>query len=347
MKRIIEAKFTLADQELIIDSNNFDIKFTLEQDKTSHSNVLTLTIYNIHYDNSQDNILTVTGAFLALKPTIALYAGYEEEISDIQMGSVVVPKTLLFTGQLVQVLPAYDELDISYSLVAMQERDIWTNTIFNCTFPKGYTARKIITELIDSIGSYTTEDGTTIKLEIGELILTEIPYEQEFSKSNTTLQEILGDIAKDQFCHYYIDKGKLNFYPYLAYLGYNSGKSVEELSTMIEYKDILKIETTEEDGFKITTKFKPFEINSLIKVSYVDLTDYILCISKINFSCECDDGDFQTEIEVEELHNYGEKQMAELEERKKKSEEDLAKQAEKNKKAEEKASSVKVVKRWV
>ena len=76
MKRIIEAKFTLADQELIIDSNNFDIKFTLEQDKTSHSNVLTLTIYNIHYDNSQDNILTVTGAFLALKPTIALYAGY-------------------------------------------------------------------------------------------------------------------------------------------------------------------------------------------------------------------------------------------------------------------------------
>jgi hypothetical protein len=119
-------------------------------------------------------------------------------------------------------------------------------------------------------------------------------------------------------------------------LGFDSGKTVEELSTMIEYKDILKIETTEEDGFKITTKFKPFEINSLIKVSYIDLTDYILCISKITFSCECDDGDFQTELEVEELHNYGEKQMAELEERKKKSEESLAKQAERNKEAEEK-----------
>ena len=114
---------------------------------------------------------------------------------------------------------------------------------------------------------------------------------------------------------------------------------------MIEYKDILKIETTEEDGFKITTKFKPFEINSLIKVSYIDLTDYILCISKITFSCEGDDGDFQTELEVEELHNYGEKQLAALEERKKKSEESLAKQAEENKEAEEKASSVEVIKR--
>ena len=346
MKRIIEARFTLADQTLILDSDNFDMKFSLEIDKTSYSNVLKLDIYNIHFDNSQDNLLTVTGAFLSNKPSIALYAGYTEEVSDTQMGTVVSPKTLLFTGQLVQVLPSYDEVDISYSLIAMQERDIWSNMVLNCTFPKGYTARQIITELLASVGTYTSPSGLTIKLEAGTLLLTEIPYEQEFSKSNTTLQEILGDIAKDQFCYYYIDRGKLNFFPYLAYLGYGSGKTPEELATVIEFKDILKITATEDDGFKITTRFKPFEVNSLIKISYVDLTDYILCISKITYTCEVDEGDFQVELEVEELHNYGEKQLREIEERKKKSEKSLEEQkADNESQATNSSASVEVVKR--
>ena len=335
MKRLIEAKFTLADLDLTIDNKNFDIKFSLEIDKTSHSNVLILEVYNLKYDNSADNSLTLMGAFLASKPQIALYAGYEEELGEREKGVVSTPKTLLFTGQLAQVLPSYQDLDVSYKLVALQEQDIWSNIILNCSFPKGYTAAKIIGELLQAIGTYTTPEGNKITLTAGSLMLTDIPYAQEFSKSNSTLKQILGDIAKDQYCYYYIDKGKLYFYPYLGYIGYKSGKSRDELATLIEFQDILSLQATEDDGFKIKTKFRPFEVNTLVKVQYADMPDRILCISKITYSCEVDEGDFHTEIEVEELRNYGAKQLQELEERKRKSEETLAKQEEENKEKEE------------
>ena len=97
----------------------------------------------------------------------------------------------------------------------------------------------------------------------------------------------------------------------------------------------MSLQATEDDGFKIKTKFLPFEVNTLVKVQYADMPDRILCISKITYSCEVDEGDFHTEIEVEELRNYGAKQLQELEERKRKSEETLAKQEEENKEKEE------------
>lgn len=343
MRRYIEAKCTLSDLDLVIDSKNFDMKFTLECDKTSHSNVLELEVYNLHYDNAKDNSLTLMGAFLASKPSIALYAGYELEPGEAEKGIQATPKTLLFTGQLTQILPTYQDLDVSYKLVALQERDIWSNQIINCTFPKGYTARKIITELIDAVGKYTNSEGTTISLTLGEIMVTEIPYAQEFSKSNATLQQILGDIAKDQYCYYYIDKGKLYFYPYLGYIGYNSGKSTEELAREINFEDVLSIQAAEDDGFKIKTRFMPFEVNTLVKIQYASMPDRILCVSKVTHTCEVDEGDFDTEIEVEELRNYGSKQIRELEERKKKSEESLEKQKEQNEKEE--ASKIEVVKR--
>lgn len=301
--RYIEIRLILADNVLIYDNDNFSIDFRLEIDRTSQSNVLELNIYNIKA--REKGQLSLEYEFLKSKPRIELYAGYREK-REIKV------KDLIFTGQLATVKPEYSDLDIKYSLVCFQEKDIFVMQTLNVSYPKGNKPSFIIKDLIEKFGS-----KGEIKLGIGKLEpFKDLPYQSNFSKSNTSLQKIFEDLAKDTMSIFYIENGLIYFLPKHSFI-----KEKTELKQI----DLLDL-TVEEDGYNVKLGFRNFKINTQLYIEGLE-KDYV--IDKIDHSCDGESGDFTTELKILDMDIFGQNMLKELEEIKKKSEEKIKKTEEK------------------
>lgn len=308
--RYIEVKFILGENELIYDNDNFNIEFKLETDRTSQSNVLELNIYNIRM--SDNNRLSLEYEFLKSKPRIELYAGYREVKETLV-------KDLVFKGQLATVKNEFEELDIKYSLVCLQEKDIFVMQTLNISYPKGNKPSFIIKDLIDKFGS-----KDEIKLGIGKIeLFKDLPYQSNFSKSNTSLQKIFEDLAKDTMSIFYIENGLLYFLPKHSFI-----KERTELKQL----DLLDL-TTEDDGYNLKLGFRNFRVNTKVFIEGLE-KDYV--IDKIAHTCNGEDGDFITELKILDMEIFGKNMLKELEEIKKKAEEKITKSEEKEKKQQEK-----------
>ena len=308
--RYIEVKFILGKNELIYDNDNFNIEFKLETDRTSQSNVLELNIYNIRMRDN--NRLSLEYEFLKAKPRIELYAGYRE-VKETPV------KDLVFKGQLATVKNEFEELDIKYSLVCLQEKDIFVMQTLNISYPKGNKPSFIINDLIDKFGS-----KDEIKLGIGKIeLFKDLPYQSNFSKSNTSLQKVFEDLAKDTMSIFYIENGLLYFLPKHSFI-----KEKTELKQL----DLLDL-TTEDDGYNLKLGFRNFRVNTQVFIEGLE-KDYV--IDKVAHTCNGEDGDFITELKILDMEIFGKNMLKELEEIKKKAEEKITKSEEKEKKQGEK-----------
>lgn len=308
--RYIEIRLMLADNVLIYDNDNFNMDFRLEVDRTSQSNVLELNLYNIKA--REKGQLSLEYEFLKAKPRIELYAGYREK-KEIKI------KDLIFSGQLATVKNEFSELDIKYSLVCFQEKDIFVMQTLNISYPKGNKPSFIIKDLIDKFGS-----KDEIKLGIGKIeLFKDLPYQSNFSKSNTSLQKIFEDIAKDTMSIFYIENGLLYFLPKHSFI-----KEKIELTQM----DLLNL-TVDDDGYSVKLGFRNFKINTQLFIEGLE-KDYV--IDKITHTCDGEDGEFTTELKILDMDIFGQNMLKELEEIKKKSEEKLKKSEEKEEKQQEK-----------
>ena len=297
--RYIEIKLMLDDYELIYDNDNFNIDFVLEVDRTSQSNILELNLYNIK--ERENGVNSLEYEFMRQKPRIELYAGYREK-KEIKV------KDLVFSGQLATIKNDYDDLDIKYSLVCFQERDIWVMQTLNISYPKGNKPSFIIKDLIDKFGS-----KGEIKLGIGKIEpFKDLPYQSNFSKSNTSLQKIFEDLAKDTMSIFYIENGLLYFLPKHSFI-----KERTELKQM----DLLDL-TADDDGYSVKLGFRNFKINTQLFIEGLE-KDYV--IDKIKHNCDGEDGEFITELKILDMDIYGKNMLKELEEIKKKSEEKIKK----------------------
>ena len=313
--RYIEIRLMLADNVLIYDNDNFNMDFRLEVDRTSQSNVLELNLYNIKA--REKGQLSLEYEFLKAKPRIELYAGYREK-KEIKI------KDLIFSGQLATVKNEFSELDIKYSLVCFQEKDIFVMQTLNISYPKGNKPSFIIKDLIDKFGS-----KDEIKLGIGKIeLFKDLPYQSNFSKSNTSLQKIFEDIAKDTMSIFYIENGLLYFLPKHSFI-----KEKTELTQM----DLLNL-TVDDDGYSVKLGFRNFKINTQLFIEGLE-KDYV--IDKITHTCDGEDGEFTTELKILDMDIFGQNMLKELEEIKKKSEEKLKKSEEKEEKQQEKSKKEK------
>ena len=309
--RYIEIRLMLADNVLIYDNDNFNMDFRLEVDRTSQSNVLELNLYNIKA--REKGQLSLEYEFLKAKPRIELYAGYREK-KEIKI------KDLIFSGQLATVKNEFSELDIKYSLVCFQEKDILVIQTLNISYPKGNKPSFIIKDLIDKFGS-----KDEIKLGIGKIeLFKDLPYQSNFSKSNTSLQKIFEDIAKDTMSIFYIENGLLYFLPKHSFL-----KEKTELTQM----DLLNL-TVDDDGYSVKLGFRNFKINTQLFIEGLE-KDYV--IDKITHNCDVEDGEFTTELKILDMDIFGQNMLKELEEIKKKSEEKIKKAEDKEEKQKEKS----------
>lgn len=309
--RYIKIKFILGEYELEYDNDNFNIDFKLEIDRTSQSNVLELNIYNIKTQEKGQESLEY--AFLNSKPRVEVYAGYR-----VHKFLPPIPD-LVFAGQLAKVKPEYNELDIKYSLVCLQEKDILIMQTLNVSYPKDNKPSFIINDLISKYGI-----KDEIKLGIGKIeLFKDLPYQSNFSKSNTSLQKILEDIAKDTMSIFYVENSLLYFTPKHKYINEKS-----EIK-MIDLLDLV----TEDDGYNVKLGFKNFRINTLLFIEKLE-KDFV--IDKITHTCDGEDGDFITELKILDMDIYGQNMLKELEEIKKKSEEKIEKAEEKDRKKEAK-----------
>ena len=311
--RYIRVEFVKPDNNLIYDNDNFSIEFKLEIDRTSQSNVLELNIFNIKYE--AEGRSTIEYDFLKLHPQMYVYAGYKEDLQ-------IDPEwDLVYSGQLVSVRPAYNELDIAFQMVGVQEQEIWVNQILNVDFPKGKKPSEIIKEVIQKVGSYTDENWNSFNLGIGKIAIEgeggrDIPYKSGFSKSNTTLQKILEEIAKDTYCIYYIENGLLYFIPGVQFI---------DETNYIEFKKILSL-SVDDDGYNIVTGFKNYRVNTLVEIENIEKK---FVIDKITHNCSGDGDAFETTIHILDMDIYGQNYLKALEKEKKKSEEDINKRSEK------------------
>lgn len=313
--RYIEIRLMLADNVLIYDNDNFNMDFRLEVDRTSQSNVLELNLYNIKA--REKGQLSLEYEFLKAKPRIELYAGYREK-KEIKI------KDLIFSGQLATVKNKFSELDIKYSLVCFQEKDIFVMQTLNVSYPKGNKPSFIIKDLIDKFGS-----KDEIKLGIGKIeLFKDLPYQSNFSKSNTSLQKIFEDIAKDTMSIFYIENGLLYFLPKHSFI-----KEKTELTQM----DLLNL-TVDDDGYSVKLGFRNFKINTQLFIEGLE-KDYV--IDKITHNCDGEDGEFITELKILDMDIFGQNMLKELEEIKKKSEEKIKKSEEKEEKQQEKSKKEK------
>ena len=313
--RYIEIRLMLADNVLIYDNDNFNMDFRLEVDRTSQSNVLELNLYNIKA--REKGQLSLEYEFLKAKPRIELYAGYREK-KEIKI------KDLIFSGQLATVKNEFSELDIKYSLVCFQEKDIFVMQTRNISYPKGNKPSFVIKDLIDKFGS-----KDEIKLGIGKIeLFKDLPYQSNFSKSNTSLQKIFEDIAKDTMSIFYIENGLLYFLPKHSFI-----KEKTELTQM----DLLNL-TVDDDGYSVKLGFRNFKINTQLFIEGLE-KDYV--IDKITHTCDGEDGEFTTELKILDMDIFGQNMLKELEEIKKKSEEKLKKSEEKEEKQQEKSKKEK------
>lgn len=311
--RYIRVVFEKPDGNLIYDNNNFSIEFKLEIDRTSQTNVLELNIFNIKYETEGSS--TIEYDFLKQKPQMYLYTGYRE---DLQIDPEY---DLVYSGQLVSVRPAYNQLDIAFQMVCVQEQEIWVNQILNVSFPKGKRPSEIIKELVESVGSYTDANGNSLNLKIGKIAIEgvggkDIPYKSGFSKSNTTLQKILEEIAKDTYCNFYVSNGLLYFVPTVSYIDFTNN---------IEFREILSL-SVDDEGYNIITGFRNYKINTLVKIENIEKN---FVIDKITHDASGEDLAFETTIHVLDMDIYGQNYLKALEEEKKKSEENIKKRAEK------------------
>lgn len=312
--RYIRVEFVRPDNTLVYDSDNFTIEFELEKNRSGQTNILNLNIYNIKYESAK--VSTLEYDFLRSKPQMLLYAGYREDLQ-------IEPEfELVYTGQLVTVRPSYnnDNLDITFQMVGVQEQEIWKNMILNVNEPKGKKPSEIIREIIAKVGSYTDEFGNDFSLKIGEIRIEgeggrDIPYKSGFSKSNTTLEKILDEIAKDTYCNYYIEDRLLYFIPMVQYI---------DVTNYIAFRDLLSL-SADEDGYNIVTGFRNFRVNTLIQVENIEKK---FVIDKINHVCSGEDGSFETEIHVLDLEIFGQNYLKDLEKEKTKSEQNIEKRAE-------------------
>ena len=251
------------------------------------------------------------------KPRIELYAGYREK-KEIKI------KDLIFSGQLATVKNEFSELDIKYSLVCFQEKDIFVMQTLNVSYPKGNKPSFIIKDLIDKFGS-----KDEIKLGIGKIeLFKDLPYQSNFSKSNTSLQKIFEDIAKDTMSIFYIENGLLYFLPKHSFI-----KEKTELTQM----DLLNL-TVDDDGYSVKLGFRNFKINTQLFIEGLE-KDYV--IDKITHNCDGEDGEFTTELKILDMDIFGQNMLKELEEIKKKSEEKIKKSEEKEEKQQEKSKKEK------
>lgn len=313
--RYIEIRLMLADNVLIYDNDNFNMDFRLEVDRTSQSNVLELNLYNIKA--REKGQLSLEYEFLKAKPRIELYAGYREK-KEIKI------KDLIFSGQLATVKNEFSELDIKYSLVCFQEKDIFVMQTLNISYPKGNKPSFIIKDLIDKFGS-----KDEIKLGIGKIeLFKDLPYQSNFSKSNTSLQKIFEDIAKDTMSIFYIENGLLYFLPKHSFI-----KEKTELTQM----DLLNL-TVDDDGYSVKLGFRNFKINTQL---FIEGLEKHYVIDKITHNCDGEDGEFTTELKILDMDIFGQNMLKELEEIKKKSEEKLKKSEEKEEKQQEKSKKEK------
>lgn len=313
--RYIEIRLMLADNVLIYDNDNFNMDFRLEVDRTSQSNVLELNLYNIKA--REKGQLSLEYEFLKAKPRIELYAGYREK-KEIKI------KDLIFSGQLATVKNEFSELDIKYSLVCFQEKDIFVMQTLNVSYPKGNKPSFIIKDLIDKFGS-----KDEIKLGIGKIeLFKDLPYQSNFSKSNTSLQKIFEDIAKDTMSIFYIENGLLYFLPKHSFI-----KEKTELTQM----DLLNL-TVDDDGYSVKLGFRNFKINTQLFIEGLE-KDYV--IDKITHNYDGEDGEFTTELKILDMDIFGQNMLKELEEIKKKSEEKIKKSEEKEEKQQEKSKKEK------
>ena len=314
--RYIEVVFRLDGKDLIYNNDNFNIDFKLEIDRTSQSNILELNIYNIKYETEREqNISNLAYDFLKAKPQMYLYAGYKEDL-------LIEPvKDLVYSGQLVKVKPSYNDLDIAFQMVCVQEKEIWVNQILDVNFPKGKKPSEIIRETIEKVGSYTDPNGNTISLKIGQIAIEgeggrDIPYKSGFKKSNSSLQKILEEIAKDTYCNFYIENGLLYFIPAVKY--------IEEVNN-IAYKELLSL-SEDDEGYNVKTGFKNLRVNTLMDVERLEKK---FVINKISHFCDGEDGAFESEFKIIDMDIYGKNMLKSVGEEKKKSEESIKKRAEK------------------
>ena len=222
---------------------------------------------------------------------------------------------MVFSGQLVTIKNDYDDLDIKYSLVCFQERDIWVMQTLNVSYPKGNKPSFIIKDLIEKFAS-----SREIKLGIGKIEpFKDLPYQSNFSKSNTSLQKIFEDLAKDTMSIFYIENGLLYFLPKHLYI-----KERTELKQL----DLLDL-TADDDGYSIKLGFRNFKINTQIYIEGLG-KDYV--IDKIKHTCDGENGDFMTELKILDMDIFGQNMLKELEKIKNKSEEKIAKAEKKEKK---------------
>ena len=299
--RYIEIRLMLADNVLIYDNDNFNMDFRLEVDRTSQSNVLELNLYNIKA--REKGQLSLEYEFLKAKPRIELYAGYREK-KEIKI------KDLIFSGQLATVKNEFSELDIKYSLVCFQEKDIFVMQTLNISYPKGNKPSFIIKDLIDKFGS-----KDEIKLGIGKIeLFKDLPYQSNFSKDTMSI--------------FYIENGLLYFLPKHSFI-----KEKTELTQM----DLLNL-TVDDDGYSVKLGFRNFKINTQLFIEGLE-KDYV--IDKITHNCDGEDGEFTTELKILDMDIFGQNMLKELEEIKKKSEEKLKKTEEKEEKQQEKSKKEK------
>ncbi|MDO5088922.1 MAG: hypothetical protein Q4D53_03965 [Leptotrichiaceae bacterium] len=308
--RYIEIKMILDNNELIYDNDNFNIDFTLETDRDSQSNVLELNLYNVK--ERENGINSLEYEFMRLNPRIELYAGYREK-------KEVKVKDLVFSGQLAAIKSDYDELDIKYSLVCFQERDILVMQTLNVSYPKGNKPSFIIRELVEKFGS-----NEKIRLGIGKIEpFKDLPYQSNFSKSNTSLQKIFEDLAKDTMSIFYIENGLLYFLPKHSFI-----KEKIEL----KQSDLLDL-TVDDNGYGVKLGFRNFKINTQV---YIEGLEKDFVIDKIKHSCDGEGGDFTTELKILDMDIFGQKMLKELEAIKEKSEEKVKKTEEKENSKKEK-----------
>lgn len=312
--RYIEVHLQLGEDTLIYDNDNFNIDFILEIDRTSHSNVLELNIYNIKYE--QNSQYTLEYNFLKANPIIKLYAGYRKDLL------VETPVDLIYQGQLVSVKPEHtkDSMDISFRFICVQEQEIWVNQILNVSLPKDIKPSEVIRQIVEKVGTYTDENGNTLSLQIGKLYIEgdggrDIPYKSGYSKSNTSLQKILEDIAKDTFCYFYIENSLLYFVPIV--------KPIEEV-TYIPFVELLSI-TADDDGYSVKTGFRNVRVNTLLEVEGLEKQ---FCVDEISHRCDGEDGEFTSTFKILDMDILGQNIYKKLEEEKWKAEENIAKRAE-------------------
>lgn len=301
--RYIEIKLILDNNELVYNNDNFNIDFSLETDRSSQSNVLELNLYNIK--ERENGIDSLEYEFMKLKPRIELYAGYREK-KEIKV------KDLVFSGQLATIKNDYADLDVKYSLVCFQERDILVMQTLNVSYPKGNKPSFIIKDLVEKVGS-----KEEVKLGIGKIEpFKDLPYQSNFSKSNTSLQKIFEALAKDTMSIFYIENGLLYFLPKHSFV-----KEKIELKQM----DLLDLKA-DDNGYNVKLGFRNFKINTQV---YIEGLEKDFVIDKIKHNCNGEDGDFVTELKILDMDIFGQNMLKELEEIKKKSEEKVKESEEK------------------